>query len=88
MTRKSRTRNQHTLSSKRRRQKMATAQSESRQPLGVTASFEGGERGIRTPGPGYPGHSISSAAQSATLSSLRSIYRCIILSRDPFMSLS
>jgi hypothetical protein len=49
MTRKSRTRNQRTLSSKRRRQEMATAQSESRQPLGVTASFEGGEGGILLP---------------------------------------
>ena len=33
-----------------------------------------GEGGIRTPGPGFPGHGISSAAQSATLSPLRVMF--------------
>ena len=36
-----------------------------------------GEGGIRTPGPSFPGHGISSAAQSATLSPLRAgVRRC------------
>jgi hypothetical protein len=37
----------------------------------ATSSFWSGERGIRTPGPDFSGHGISSAAQSAALSSLR-----------------
>ena len=56
-----------------------TAQSKSRQPVRPTASFQSGERGIRTLGTGFPAHRISNPAHSATLASLRLSYGNILL---------
>src|SRR5580704_6496585 len=62
---------QHKLSTPKGIAMNAATQNKGGRRLAATASFESGERGIRTPGPSFPGLGISSAAQSATLSSLR-----------------
>src|SRR5580704_1520758 len=62
---------QHKLSTPKGIAMNAATQNKGGRRLAATASFESGERGIRTPGTGFPAHGISSAAQSATLSSLR-----------------
>jgi hypothetical protein len=51
----------------------AVTQNKRGRRLTATSSSQGGERGIRTPGPDFSRHGISSAAQSAALSSLRRV---------------
>ena len=51
----------------------AVSQNKRGRRVTATSSSRGGERGIRTPGPDFSGHGISSAAQSAALSSLRGV---------------
>src|SRR5579871_5485291 len=70
MARQTRMSIQHKTSTVARSRQMATTQNEERQPLSTTPSFLSGEGGIRTPGPPFGRHSISSAAQSTTLSPL------------------
>src|SRR3984885_10143904 len=51
----------------------AATQNKRGRRVAATSSLQGGERGIRTPGPDFSRHGISSAAQSAALSSLRRV---------------